>query len=119
MVETLVIAALLGLVPAAVAQKKGQNLLAWWIYGSLLFIVALPHALIMNPAAKGEHKSFRMTRPSSDSPMKSSSTAAPVSAREGRADPVERIAKLKELTDKGLISPAEFEKRRGEVLSEV
>lgn len=38
---------LLGLIPAAIAQGKGRSFMAWWIYGSLLFIIALPHALIM------------------------------------------------------------------------
>lgn len=46
-VELLIIAALIGLIPAAIAQGKGKSFLLWWIYGTALFIVALPHALIM------------------------------------------------------------------------
>jgi hypothetical protein len=42
-----VIAILLGLVPASIAQAKGKSFVMWWVYGALLFIVALPHALIM------------------------------------------------------------------------
>lgn len=42
-------AALLGLIPAAIARTKGENSLAWWIFGALLFIVALPLALIQKP----------------------------------------------------------------------
>ncbi|HUZ73397.1 MAG TPA: hypothetical protein VMU87_10445 [Stellaceae bacterium] len=38
---------LIGLVPAAVASSKGRSFVGWWIYGSLLFIVALPHALMI------------------------------------------------------------------------
>lgn len=34
-------------------------------------------------------------------------------------DPAERIVKLRELADKGLISHVEFEKRKAEILSEV
>src|SRR5712671_6052623 len=45
--EFLLIAIVLGLIPAAIASSKGKNFLLWWIYGALLFIVALPHALIM------------------------------------------------------------------------
>lgn len=45
--EFLALAVLLGLLPAVVAQKKGKSFVLWWIYGSLLFIVAMPHALIM------------------------------------------------------------------------
>ena len=44
-----VIAILLGLIPAAIARSKGRSFVAWWVYGSLLFIVALPHALLMEP----------------------------------------------------------------------
>ncbi len=39
---------LLGLIPAAIAQGKGRSFMAWWIYGAALFIVALPHALVLN-----------------------------------------------------------------------
>lgn len=45
--ELLVLAILLGLVPAVIAQGKGRSFVAWWIYGALLFIVALPHSLLM------------------------------------------------------------------------
>lgn len=43
----LIIAALLGLIPAAIAKGKGRSFGLWWFYGAMLFIVALPHALIM------------------------------------------------------------------------
>jgi hypothetical protein len=45
--EFLILAALLGLIPAYIAQTKGKSFITWWIYGALLFIVALPHSLIM------------------------------------------------------------------------
>ena len=28
-------------------MSKGRNFFGWWIYGAALFIVALPHALVM------------------------------------------------------------------------
>lgn len=49
MLEFLIIAILLGLIPAVIAQRKGESLVVWWIYGALLFIVALPHALLKKP----------------------------------------------------------------------
>ena len=49
MMEVLIIVILLGLIPAAIAQRKGESFVVWWIYGSLLFIVALPHALLKKP----------------------------------------------------------------------
>jgi predicted membrane channel-forming protein YqfA (hemolysin III family) len=46
-VEILIIAVLIGLIPAAIAQGKGKSFLLWWIYGAAIFIVALPHAIFM------------------------------------------------------------------------
>jgi len=43
-------AALLGLIPAAIAQKKGRNAGTWWLFGALLFIIALPCAILMPSA---------------------------------------------------------------------
>ncbi len=52
--EILIVAALIGLIPAFVAQKKGHSFGLWWFYGAALFIIALPHALIMKPAEGSE-----------------------------------------------------------------
>lgn len=46
--EFLVLAILLGLIPAAMAQSKGRSFVGWWLYGAALFIVALPHSLIIS-----------------------------------------------------------------------
>lgn len=50
--EILIVAVLIGLIPAAIAQGKGKSFVLWWIYGAAIFIVALPHALIMKPDTK-------------------------------------------------------------------
>ena len=47
--EILMIIVLIGLIPAAIAKSKGKSFVLWWFYGSALFIIALPHALIMKP----------------------------------------------------------------------
>lgn len=49
----LIIAALLGLIPAFIAQGKGHSFGAWWFYGAMLFIIALPHALLLKPDRQG------------------------------------------------------------------
>ena len=46
-------AVLIGLIPAKIAQGKGGSFVLWWLYGSALFIIALPHALLMKPDALG------------------------------------------------------------------
>lgn len=45
--EIVVIAVLIGLIPAAIASSKGRSFMAWWVFGALLFIVALPITLMM------------------------------------------------------------------------
>ncbi|WP_025901395.1 zinc ribbon domain-containing protein [Tatumella sp. UCD-D_suzukii] len=52
--ELLLICAVLGCIPAAIASSKGRSFGAWWIYGALLFIVALIHSLCI----KRDHKAI-------------------------------------------------------------
>lgn len=47
MLISLAVAALLGLIPASIAKKKGRSFGLWWFYGWMLFIVALIHSLVM------------------------------------------------------------------------
>ncbi|ADM43329.1 zinc ribbon domain-containing protein [Edwardsiella piscicida] len=46
--ELFIVAALLGLIPAFIAQSKGRSFGAWWLYGFLLFIVAIIHSLLIS-----------------------------------------------------------------------
>jgi cation transport ATPase len=45
----LILAIIIGILPAAIAHGKGGNFLLWWIFGSALFIVALPCAILKKP----------------------------------------------------------------------
>ena len=47
MIPIVITAALLGLITGAIAQKKGHSFVTWWAFGVLIFIVALPVALLM------------------------------------------------------------------------
>ncbi len=38
---------ILGLIPAGIAKVKGYSFAQWYIYGILLFVFALPHALFI------------------------------------------------------------------------
>lgn len=42
----IVFAVLLGLIPAKIAERKGGSFLEWWVYGTVLWIVAFPLALM-------------------------------------------------------------------------
>jgi hypothetical protein len=45
--EFLFIAAVIGLIPAAIAKSKGHNFFTWWLFGFLLWIVAMPCSLFL------------------------------------------------------------------------
>lgn len=49
-------AVVLGIIPAAIAQEKGYNFFAWWVFGTLLFIVALLAAFLIGPTTKKEEE---------------------------------------------------------------
>ena len=38
----------LGLIPGYIAHSKGRSFLLWWLYGAAIFIVALPHSIVMD-----------------------------------------------------------------------
>lgn len=52
----LLIALVLGLIPAAIAQSRGRSFAAWYAFGVFLFIVALPCSLFIknDQAAKDQ-----------------------------------------------------------------
>lgn len=51
----LIIALLLGTFVAGVASTKGRNPFLWGVYGSIFFVVALPHALVMEARRSCRH----------------------------------------------------------------
>ena len=42
----------MGLIPAFIAYRKGRSFGLWWIYGAMIFIVALFHSLLLKPLVK-------------------------------------------------------------------
>ena len=51
--ELILICSLIGLIPMFIAKAKGcDNLFGWWVYGALLFIIALIHSLFMGNKGK-------------------------------------------------------------------
>lgn len=45
----IVVGLFIGLIPASIARNKGHSFAAWWFFGFMLFIVALPAALLLRP----------------------------------------------------------------------
>lgn len=48
MLEILVIAMIIGVLPGAIAASKGHNFVVWWLFGAALFIVALPCSIFLS-----------------------------------------------------------------------
>lgn len=49
----LTICVILGIIPGMIAKNKGHSFIAWWAYGVILIIPALPHALLLKPDPEG------------------------------------------------------------------
>jgi hypothetical protein len=47
------ICALLGIVPGVIAKNKGHSFGLWWLFGAVLFPVALPLAFVVKPSPLG------------------------------------------------------------------
>lgn len=45
-------AAILGLIPAVIAWRKGHPFILWWLYGTFMLVMALPHALLARDATR-------------------------------------------------------------------
>jgi hypothetical protein len=43
---------LLGLIPASIAKRKGRKFGRWWLYGLLLFLIALIHSIVLHGGRK-------------------------------------------------------------------
>lgn len=42
----------IGLIPAMIASSKGRSFFLWYVYGCLLFIIALVHSILLAPETK-------------------------------------------------------------------
>lgn len=98
---TLAVAALLGFIPANIAKNKGHSFGLWWFYGWMLFIVAIIHVQFIEDynAPKKE--------------MKVVTTIEPPGSVYSTAD---EIKKYKELLDQGVITEAEFNRKKQQLL---
>ena len=86
----LVIAAFLGLIPGSIAKNKGYSFGLWWFYGWMLFIVAIIHVNLIPD--KNERQAH---------------------VAESAAD---ELKKYKELFDQGVITEAEFQIKKEQLL---
>ncbi len=54
MAMTFVLATILGLIPGAIAYRKGRSFGKWAAYGCLLFLVAFIHSLLISSRPRTE-----------------------------------------------------------------
>ena len=47
--EWVMVACLLGVLVGLIATSKGLDFFPWWLYGALLFVVAIVHVLVTRP----------------------------------------------------------------------
>ena len=101
---TLVVAAGLGLIPASIAKNKGYSFGLWWLYGWMLFIVAIIHVSLIPdknaqqfPINAASHISY----------------CSPSNAGQSAAD---ELKKYKELKDQGVITEEEFLAKKEQLL---
>jgi hypothetical protein len=45
--DFLLLALCIGVIPGFIAQSKGRSFIGWWLYGAALFVVSLPHSLLI------------------------------------------------------------------------
>lgn len=99
---TLAVAAVLGFIPANIAKKKGHSFGLWWFYGWMLFIVAIIHVQFIEDYNATQKETNLSTTPNPSNP--SYSTA-------------DEIKKYKELLDQGIITEAEFNRKKQQLLN--
>lgn len=95
----LLIAAGLGCIPANIAKNKGYSFGLWWLYGWLLFIVAIIHVSFI------PDKNVQQALNRAPSPIPSFGQSA-----------AEDLKKYKELLDDGVITQEEFQEKKKKLL---
>lgn len=98
----LIIAACLAFIPASIAKRKGYSFGLWWLYGWLLFIVALIHVSVIQ-----DKNEIQPTSAQSNTPTAS---AVP------NLSAADELKKYKELLDSGAITEEEYTIKKYQLL---
>ena len=101
-VLTLMIAAGLAFIPANIAKQKGHSFGLWWVYGWLLFIVAIIHVqFIEDYSAQTPGGRTMGVRPQ---------------LQKSPSDVSAELRSLKELLDSGIITQENFDRKKRQLL---
>lgn len=96
--ELLLFWIIMGVVVGIIANSKGKSFFPWFFYGVMIWPVALTHIIV----TKSENQK----------------AAAAPAAQETQGDPVDKLAKLAELKEKGVITEEEFQEQKRKLLGE-
>ena len=124
LILTLVIGAVLGLIPANIAKNKGYSFGLWWFYGWMLFIVAIIHVQFIpdknapqypvaqpNPAG---YQPYPVAQPNPAGYQPATAAAQPGSV--AKPSVVDELKQYKELLDKGILTEEEFNSKKEQLL---
>lgn len=100
----LVIAAGLGLIPASIARSKGYSFGLWWLYGWMLFIVAVIHVSLL-PDKNAQQMFTDQASPNLYYPSSNYAQSA-----------ADELKKYKELFDQGVLTEEEFQAKKEQLL---
>ena len=123
-VITLILAALLGLIPAKLASDKGYSFVLWWFFGFMLFIVAIVAVMflkdqnVQNPT--DELLKYKELLDNGTITQKEFWAKKEQILNQKKyiysKGPADELTKYKELLDKGVITPGEFEAKKNQIL---
>ena len=108
----IIIAAGLGVIPAYLAKQKGYDPGLWWVYGFLLFIVAIIHVIII-PDKNTQHFIAQQT------PINTQQTNLSSSSSLSGLNAAEELKKYKELMDQGIITETEYNVQKDKLLRKI
>lgn len=98
-VEYLLVMAILGMIPAIIASSKGYNFFKWWLFGVLIWIIALVCACVLKPYDEAQAAAQKQN-------------ALPTTSK----DVPEELKKYKALLEQGVITEEEFEAKKAQLL---
>lgn len=102
---TVLVAAVLGLLPANIAKSKGYNFGLWWFYGWMLFIVAIIHVQFIPDKNVPQTPYMGAGYVPYSPPMQVSGQSV-----------ADELKKYKELFDQGVLTEEEFAAKKEQLL---
>ncbi len=101
---SLIVFAILGLIPANIAKGKGYSFGLWWFYGWMLFLIAIIHvSLIPDKNGQNTQGTGTVLNPPAVNSQMNQSVA-------------DELKKYKELFDQGVLTEREFIAKKEQLL---